>query len=115
MSQKTLTKADLVEAVAEATGKNRRDLKNVIDKLIQIMTDAMVQDHALLLSGFGKFECFHKRARRGRNPMTSESIMLAARTVVVFRVSRNFRKELNPEEAEEMGDEDLDQDLYVQS
>jgi integration host factor subunit alpha len=54
------------------------------------------KDHALLISGFGKFEAYDKRARKGRNPQTSQTITLPPRKVVVFRLSRKFRSELNP-------------------
>ena len=44
---------------------------------------------------FGKFEAYDKNARKGRNPQTDESITLPPRKVVVFRLSRKFRMELN--------------------
>ncbi len=59
------------------------------------MNTAIVRDHALLISGFGKFEAYAKRARRGHNPQTSEDITLEPRKVVVFRLSKKFRAELN--------------------
>ena len=51
---------------------------------------------SMLVSGFGKFEAYDKNSRRGRNPQTNESITLPPRKVVVFRLSRKFRAELNP-------------------
>ena len=44
------------------------------------------------------FDAYDKRARKGRNPQTSNSIILPPRKVVVFRLSRKFRAELNPDE-----------------
>lgn len=52
-----------------------------------------------MISGFGKFEAYDKKARKGRNPQTNASITLPPRKVVVFRLSRKFRAELNGEEA----------------
>ena len=72
---RALTKADIVEAIYE-------------------------KDDALLVSGFGKFEAYDKEARKGRNPQTDETITLPPRKVVVFRLSRKFRAELNGEEVE---------------
>lgn len=92
---KTLTKADIVEAIYEETGKNRLDAKNTVEKLLDIMKNAIKKDHALLISGFGKFECYAKAARKGRNPQTEEAITLPPRMVIVFRLSRKFRSELN--------------------
>ncbi len=94
--KKTLTKADIVEAIYEETDKNRVDVKNVVEKLLDIMKTAIKKDRALLISGFGKFECYDKASRKGRNPQTDETITLPPRKVMVFRLSRKFRSELNP-------------------
>lgn len=91
----TLTKADIVEAIYEETGINRIDAKIYVDQLLLIIKDAIKKDHALLISGFGKFECYEKAARKGRNPQTEKAITLPARKVIVFRLSRKFRTELN--------------------
>lgn len=94
--KKTLTKADIVEAIYEKTENNRVDVKNVVENLLEIMKEAIKKDHALLISGFGKFECYDKASRKGRNPQTDEVITLPSRKVIVFRLSRKFRAELNP-------------------
>lgn len=94
-----LTKADIVEAIYEKTEKNRTDVKNTVETLLLLMKQAIKKDHALLISGFGKFEAYDKSARMGRNPQTEEAITLPPRKVVVFRLSRKFREELNGEEA----------------
>ena len=65
-----------------------------------LMKQAIKKDDALLVSGFGKFEAYDKEARKGRNPQTDETITLPPRKVVVFRLSRKFRAELNGEEVE---------------
>lgn len=95
---KTLTKADIVEAIYEETGTNRLDARVAVDKLLEIMKGAIKKDHALLISGFGKFECYEKASRKGRNPKTEETIILPPRKVIVFRLSRKFRSELNPKD-----------------
>ena len=60
------------------------------------MKIAIKKDRALLISGFGKFECYDKASRKGRNPKTDETITLPPRKVMVFRLSRKLRAELNP-------------------
>ena len=98
MSGKTLTKADIVDYIYEKTEKNRAEVKVLVDNLLDIMKQSIKKDNALLISGFGKFDAYDKRARKGRNPQTSDSIVLPPRKVVVFRLSRKFRAELNPDE-----------------
>lgn len=96
---KALTKADIVESIYEKTDRNRAEVKGVVENLLLLMKQAIKKDHALLVSGFGKFEAYDKNARKGRNPQTDESITLPPRKVVVFRLSRKFRVELNGEDA----------------
>ena len=93
---KTLTKANIAEAVYEATGRSRQDAKQLVESLLTLMKDAIKKDHVLLISGFGKFECYEKAQRMGRNPHTEEDIVLPKRQVMAFRLSRKFREELNP-------------------
>ena len=95
MSGKTMTKADIVDSIYEKTNRNRAEVKSIVESLLKIMKGAIRKDHALLVSGFGKFESYDKRARKGRNPQTDETITLPPRKVVVFRLSRKFRSELN--------------------
>lgn len=70
-----------MEAIYEETDKNRVDVKNVVEQLLEIMKTAIKKDRALLISGFGKFECYDKASRKGRNPQTDETITLPPRKV----------------------------------
>ena len=97
MSEKTLTKADIIDAIYEKVNRNRQEMKAIVESMLGIMKQSIKKDHALLISGFGKFEAYAKRERKGRNPQTEESIVLPPRKVVVFRLSRKFRAELNGE------------------
>jgi integration host factor subunit alpha len=98
MSNNTLTKAEIVEKIYEKSGKNRADIKEHVEALLSIMKEAIKEDKALLISGFGKFESYFKKARKGRNPQTNETITLPPRNVCVFRISRKFRAELNEQQ-----------------
>ncbi len=91
----TLTKEHLVDKVYEKSGRKRAEVKNQVDNLLTLMKKAIKKDHSLLISGFGKLEVYEKKPRKGRNPQTCESITLPARKVVVFRLSRKLRAEIN--------------------
>ena len=94
MSEKTLTKADIVDVIYEKVNRNRNEVKKLVESLLKISKQAIKKDDVLLVSGLGKFEAYKKKARKGRNPQTDATITLPARNVVVFRVSRKFRSEL---------------------
>ncbi|MFO7727710.1 MAG: HU family DNA-binding protein [Desulfonatronovibrio sp.] len=91
----TLTKADLVDKIYESSNRKRSEVKVQVEHLLSLIKKAVKKDHALLISGFGKFETYEKKPRKGRNPQTSESITLPGRKVVVFRLSRKLRSEIN--------------------
>ena len=92
---KTLTKADIVEAIHSSMQRSRGEIRDAVERLFDIMSNALKKENSMLLSGFGKFECYEKQPRRGRNPHTEEAIILPGRRVIVFRISRKFRTELN--------------------
>ena len=94
-SVRTVTKADLIEAIYEKTGKGRSEVKDYVEELIDLIKRAMTAKDGVLISGFGKFEVHDKRSRLGRNPHTRQPMMLPARRVATFRLSNKFRNELN--------------------
>lgn len=98
MSARTLTKADIVDIIYEKTEKNRNEVKKLVESLLKLSKQAIKKDRFLLVSGLGKFESYDKKARKGRNPQTDATITLPPRKVVVFRLSRKFRAEINGEE-----------------
>ena len=96
MKEKNLTRATLVDSIYEKSGFNRAEAKELVESLLEIMKTAIKKDNSLLFSGFGKFEAYSKKSRRGRNPKTCLDMTLPPRRVVVFRVSRKLRADLNP-------------------
>ncbi len=95
MQNTTFTKASLVDAIYEKIDRNKSEVKELVEDMLELMKSAIKKDHSLMLTGFGKFEVYQKPTRKGRNPKTSEVIVLPPRKVVAFRISRKFRDELN--------------------
>ena len=90
-----ITKEKLITNLQTQLGIDRQESRQVVERLLQIMKDALSQGEDLLISGFGKFSVHQKRARRGRNPQAKEKITLAARKVLVFKASGVLRKRIN--------------------
>ena len=91
----TLAKEQLISAVAEANGYHRNQAVELVETLLEIIKSKLVSGEDVLVSGFGKFCVREKRERRGRNPATGESMMLAPRRVVTFRWSGRLRAKIN--------------------
>ena len=91
----TLTKANIVEAVAEQIGYTKHQSSEMIETLLEIIKRTLESGEDVLVSGFGKF-CFKtKHGRRGRNPATGKDMILESRKVVTFRCSRKLRDRVN--------------------
>jgi integration host factor subunit alpha len=91
----TLTKAKIVEAVAEQIGYTKNQSVNTIETLLELIKRSLESGEDVLVSGFGKFCVKEKRKRRGRNPSTGEDMMLEPRRVVTFNCSRKLRDKIN--------------------
>jgi integration host factor subunit alpha len=90
-----LTKDKLVTRIQDHLGMSKQESRQVVERLFEIMKDTLAQREDLLISGFGKFSVKQKNERKGRNPQTKESLILAARKVLVFRASSVLRERIN--------------------
>ncbi len=91
----TLTKADVAQKVAGDCGFMRGEATEIVEKLLEIIKERLIAGEDVLVSGFGKWSVKSKRARRGRNPQTGESIVLDARKVVTWQYSPVLKKAVN--------------------
>ena len=90
----TLTKANIVEALAKQNGYPKNQSFEMIETLLEIMKRTLESGEDVLVSGFGKFCVKEKHERRGRNPATGEDMMLEPRRVVTFTCSRKLRDKI---------------------
>ena len=91
----TLTKANIVEAVAEQIGYTKNQSSEIIETLLEIIKRTIESGEDVLVSGFGKYCVKTKHERRGRNPATGEDMMLEPRRVVTFKYSGKLRDRIN--------------------
>jgi len=91
----SITKAKIVDAVAEQNGYPKKQSVNTIETLLEIIKRNLEAGEDVLISRFGKFCVKEKQERRGRNPATGEDMMLEPRRVVTFRCSRQLRDKIN--------------------
>ena len=91
----TLTKAHLIDAIAEQNGFTKKQSTETVETILEIIKSELASGEDVLISGFGKFCVNEKRERRGRNPATGEDMMLRPRSVVTFRCSGILRKKIN--------------------
>jgi len=90
-----LTKIEMITKLCEDMKLDRKKAAESVEKLIDIIKSGLASDGEVLISGFGKFSVNQKKARKGRNPATSDDLMLPARKVVVFKCSGKLRDRIN--------------------
>ncbi len=88
---RTLTKAELADALFERLGLNKREAKDMVDGFFEEICQALERGVSVKLSGFGNFQLRHKPTRPGRNPKTGEEIAISARRVVTFHASQKLK------------------------
>ena len=87
MSEKTLTRMDLSEAVFREVGLSRNESAQLVESVLQHMSDALAGGETVKISSFGTFSVRSKGARIGRNPKTGEEVPIHPRRVLTFRAS----------------------------
>lgn len=91
MSDKTLTRMDLAEAVHEEVGLSRNESADLVETVLQHVSDALVRGQSVKISSFGTFSIREKSERIGRNPKTGEEVPIRPRRVLSFRPSHLMR------------------------
>lgn len=87
MSSKTITRAEVTEAIVRQVGCTRQDSSDMLDDALEMIGAALEKSGTVKLSRFGNFVVRDKGAREGRNPKTGQEAMISARRVVTFRPS----------------------------
>ena len=95
MAGKTLTRADLSEAVHRQVGLARTESADLVKKIIDLVSDRLVEGEKVKLSSFGTFIVRDKGGRIGRNPKTGDEVPITPRRVLVFRPSQVMRSQIN--------------------
>ena len=94
----TLTKARIAARVFDRVGVTRTQSAELVDDVFELVRATLATTGEVRIAGFGAFQVRTKAARRGRNPHTSEALIIDRRRVLVFKPSPVFRRKLNREQ-----------------
>ena len=95
MTGRTLTRADLAEAVYQEVGLSRSESSQLVESVLNEIADTLVNGETVKLSSFGSFQVREKGGRVGRNPKTGEEVPIEPRRVLVFRASHVLKDKIN--------------------
>ena len=91
---RTLTKADIAQALHERMGMQHYQSKLVVDDFFDQIRTVLESGHSVKISGFGNFILNDKKARPGRNPKTGEQVEVSPRRVVTFKAGQKLKEAL---------------------
>ena len=83
---KTLTKSQIVAAIAETNGLPKKQTSEIMESIVQLAYKNA--KNSFTIPGLGKLVLVNRKARVGRNPATGETIQIKAKRVVKFRVAK---------------------------
>jgi DNA-binding protein HU-beta len=86
-----LTKAELIDQLAEDTDLSKRQIGEVVDLLLGGIKNALVEGEKVQLIPFGSFVVRDRKKREGRNPKTGATLMIPARRVPAFTAGKGLR------------------------
>lgn len=92
---KTITRADLTEAVIREVGLPRNESAEMVEIVIQEIASCLERGEQVKISSFGSFNVREKRERVGRNPKTGETVPISPRRVIGFRPSNIMKERVN--------------------
>ena len=92
MSDKTLTRMDLSEAVFREVGLSRNESASLVETVLTHLSDALASGETVKISSFGTFSIRDKTARIGRNPKTGDEVPISPRRVLTFRPSHLMKE-----------------------
>ncbi|MFK7866073.1 MAG: integration host factor subunit alpha [Alphaproteobacteria bacterium] len=95
MAGNTLTRAMIAEVIHLETGLPRNDTSNLVESIIDLISDALREEEIVKITSFARFEVKHKRERIGRNPKTKIDARIKPRKVVSFRASTMLKSTVN--------------------
>ena len=93
-----LTKKEIINSIYMQLGFSKKVAENILEDLIEIISDSIYNNKILKISNFGTFFLKRKKKRVGRNPKTKEEKIISERNVISFKPSKELKQLINNNE-----------------
>lgn len=94
-SDRTVTKADLIEEVIRVTELPRRESETVVETVFESIIEALQKNDKIEIRGFGSFRTRQRQPRIGRNPKTGTRVEVPSKRIPYFKPSKELRDIVN--------------------
>ena len=95
MTGETVTRADLSEAVYQEVGLSRNESADLVESVLNEISDALVRGEMVKISSFGSFAVRQKGERIGRNPKTGDQVNVPPKRIPYFKPGKELKELLN--------------------
>ena len=86
-----MTKTELATSVSTSTGLSKKDALSALDATLEAIKESLASGDTVSILGFGTFSIKERPEREGRNPMTGESMKIAASKIPVFKAGKGLK------------------------
>ena len=90
-----MTKADLIEEVAQITDVTRRDSEVIVETIFDSIVHSLRAGDKIEIRGFGSFRTRQRNSRVGRNPKTGDRVEVPAKKIPYFKPSKELKDVVN--------------------
>jgi integration host factor subunit beta len=90
-----MTKADLIDIVADRTKLPRGRAELLVGQMFDCMVEALRRGEGIEIRGFGSFSIRAYREYQGRNPRTGEAVHVKPKRLAFFKVGKELRERVN--------------------
>lgn len=90
-----MNKTELISKISESCNLYKKDAKEIVDKVFDIIVDKLLVGEKIVIPNFGSFYIVQRKARRCRNPQTDEIVEVPAKKAVKFNSSDYIKNNLN--------------------
>ena len=90
-----MNKTEFIKAIADKAGLNQKDAGAAVDAFIDVVAEALKAGDKIAIAKFGTFELKEKAARQGFNPLTKQSIEIAASKSPALKFGKGFKDLFN--------------------
>lgn len=87
-----MNKAELIAAVGDKSEMTKKDAEKAVNAVFTVIGETLSKQEKVQIAGFGTFDVRQRAARKGRNPLTNEEIMIPASKAPVFKAGKGLKE-----------------------
>ena len=87
-----MNKAELIAAVGDKSEMTKKDAEKAVNAVFEVIGETLSKQEKIQITGFGTFDVRQRAARKGRNPLTNEEIMIPASKAPVFKAGKGLKE-----------------------